>query len=99
MRLDNACWDSASVCAARPKCPWSTTATKARTCARSRSTGAQSGTTTGCRRLREAVGHGRGRLVGCERMSARTHTESLYEHAGGDEGLHRLDQTFYDSVL
>ena len=32
-------------------------------------------------------------------MSARTHTESLYEHAGGDEGLHRLEQTFYNSVL
>jgi hypothetical protein len=62
--------------------------------ARSRSTGAQSGTTTGCRRVREAVEHGRARLVGCERMSARTHTESLCEHAGGDEGLHRLEQTF-----
>jgi hemoglobin len=24
---------------------------------------------------------------------------SLYEHAGGDAGLHRLEQTFYDSVL
>jgi hemoglobin len=32
-------------------------------------------------------------------MSARTHTESLYEHAGGEEGLHRLEQTFYASVL
>jgi hemoglobin len=32
-------------------------------------------------------------------MSARTHTESLYEHAGGEAGLHRLEQTFYDSVL
>lgn len=26
-------------------------------------------------------------------------SESLYEHAGGDEGLHRLETTFYDSVL
>src|SRR3954449_1958070 len=24
---------------------------------------------------------------------------SLYEHAGGDAGLHRLEQAFYDSVL
>jgi hemoglobin len=24
---------------------------------------------------------------------------SLYEHAGGEEGLHRLEQHFYDSVL
>jgi hemoglobin len=24
---------------------------------------------------------------------------SLYEHAGGDDGLHRLEQIFYDSVL
>src|SRR3954471_18471535 len=24
---------------------------------------------------------------------------SLFEHAGGEEGLHRLEQTFYDSVL
>ena len=24
---------------------------------------------------------------------------SLYEHAGGEEGLHRLEQLFYDSVL
>src|SRR6478609_9408347 len=24
---------------------------------------------------------------------------SLYEHAGGEAGLHRLEQTFYDSVL
>jgi len=32
-------------------------------------------------------------------MSAPTHTESLYEHAGREEGLHRLEQTFYDSVL
>lgn len=32
-------------------------------------------------------------------MSARTRRESLYQHAGGDEGLHRLEQTFYDSVL
>src|SRR5689334_20960730 len=24
---------------------------------------------------------------------------TLYEHAGGEEGLHRLEQTFYDSVL
>jgi len=32
-------------------------------------------------------------------MSVRTHPESLYEHAGGDAGLHRLEQIFYDSVL
>ena len=32
-------------------------------------------------------------------MSARAHTESLYEHSGGEEGLHRLEQTFYASVL
>jgi hemoglobin len=32
-------------------------------------------------------------------VSNRTHNESLYEHAGGEEGLHRLEQTFYDSVL
>jgi hemoglobin len=32
-------------------------------------------------------------------MSAPTHSESLYEHAGGEEGLHRLEQTFYNSVL
>lgn len=25
--------------------------------------------------------------------------ESLFEHAGGVQGLHRLEQTFYDSVL
>ena len=24
---------------------------------------------------------------------------SLYEHAGGEDALHRLEQTFYDSVL
>ena len=24
---------------------------------------------------------------------------SLYQHAGGEEGLHRLEQIFYDSVL
>jgi len=32
-------------------------------------------------------------------MSTGNHTQSLYEHAGGEEGLHRLEQTFYDSVL
>src|SRR5919198_5816392 len=32
-------------------------------------------------------------------MSTRHHIETLYEHAGGEEGLHRLEQTFYDSVL
>jgi hemoglobin len=32
-------------------------------------------------------------------MSVRIHPESLYEHAGGDAGLHRLEQVFYDSVL
>ena len=25
--------------------------------------------------------------------------ESLYEHAGGDEGLHRLEEIFYEKVL
>ncbi|MDQ1635426.1 MAG: Bacterial-like globin, partial [Frankiaceae bacterium] len=25
--------------------------------------------------------------------------ESLFEHAGGEPGLHRLEQVFYDSVL
>jgi hemoglobin len=25
--------------------------------------------------------------------------ETLYEHAGGEHGLHRLEQAFYDSVL
>jgi len=32
-------------------------------------------------------------------MCASHAPESLYEHAGGEEGLHRLEQTFYDSVL
>ena len=32
-------------------------------------------------------------------MSTRNKRESLYQHAGGEEGLHRLEQTFYDSVL
>ena len=32
-------------------------------------------------------------------MCASNYPESLYEHAGGEEGLHRLEQTFYDSVL
>jgi hemoglobin len=26
-------------------------------------------------------------------------SESLFEHAGGEAGLHRLEQVFYDSVL
>ncbi len=26
-------------------------------------------------------------------------TETLYDHAGGDEGLHRLEQFFNDKVL
>ena len=30
---------------------------------------------------------------------AETQRESLYEHAGGEAALHRLEQTFYDSVL
>lgn len=25
--------------------------------------------------------------------------ETLYEHAGGDQGLHRVEQIFYDKVL
>lgn len=32
-------------------------------------------------------------------VSRGTNRESLYEHAGGEEGLHRLEQSFYDSVL
>jgi hemoglobin len=32
-------------------------------------------------------------------MSEQTRPQSLYEHAGGEEGLHQLEQTFYDSVL
>jgi hemoglobin len=32
-------------------------------------------------------------------MSAPIRPESLYEHAGGEEGLHRLEQTFYETVL
>jgi hemoglobin len=27
------------------------------------------------------------------------HSETLYEHAGGDEALHRLEDLFYDKVL
>jgi hemoglobin len=26
-------------------------------------------------------------------------SETLYDHAGGEGGIHRLEQTFYDSVL
>jgi hemoglobin len=26
-------------------------------------------------------------------------TETLYQHAGGDEGLHRLEELFYDKAL
>jgi hypothetical protein len=29
-------------------------------------------------------------------MSARAHREALDEHAGGDAGLHRLEQMFYE---
>jgi hemoglobin len=32
-------------------------------------------------------------------MSHPPDRETLYAHAGGEEGLHRLEQTFYDSVL
>jgi hemoglobin len=32
-------------------------------------------------------------------MSTPTRHETLYEHAGGEAGLHRLEQAFYDSVL
>lgn len=32
-------------------------------------------------------------------MATSTHTQSLNEHAGGEAGLHRLEQLFYDSVL
>jgi len=27
------------------------------------------------------------------------HTETLYEHAGGDEAFHRVEEVFYDKVL
>ena len=30
---------------------------------------------------------------------ASSRRETLFEHAGGQEGLHRLEQVFYDSVL
>lgn len=32
-------------------------------------------------------------------MTTRTTGQSLYEHAGGEAPLHRLEQIFYDSVL
>jgi hemoglobin len=32
-------------------------------------------------------------------MSEQAQRESLYEHAGGEAGLHRLEQIFYASVL
>src|SRR5215208_4528023 len=32
-------------------------------------------------------------------MTTQTTRESLYEHAGGEAALHRLEQSFYDSVL
>ena len=32
-------------------------------------------------------------------MSERSHSQSLYQHAGGEQGLHRLEEIFYDSVL
>ena len=32
-------------------------------------------------------------------MTTRTTGRSLYEHAGGEAALHRLEQIFYDSVL
>jgi hemoglobin len=34
-------------------------------------------------------------LASCKRVIVPT----LYEHAGGEDGLHRLEQLFYDSVL
>jgi hemoglobin len=34
-------------------------------------------------------------LAGCKRVIVPT----LYEHAGGEDGLHRLEQLFYDSLL
>ena len=38
------------------------------------------------------------RLVRPERYLCQS-METLFEHAGGEEGLHRLEQIFYDSVL
>ena len=32
-------------------------------------------------------------------MADATPSESLYEHAGSEQGLHRLEQIFYDNVL
>ena len=32
-------------------------------------------------------------------MPPRSSRPTLYEYAGGDDALHRLEQTFYDSVL
>jgi hemoglobin len=34
-------------------------------------------------------------VAGCKRVIVPT----LYEHAGGEDGLHRLEQLFYDSIL
>ena len=46
------------------------------------------------RRVRRRVDLDRAHKV-CKRVSM----PSLYEHAGGEEALHRLEQAFYDSVL
>jgi hemoglobin len=32
-------------------------------------------------------------------MTTRTAGQSLYDHAGGEQALHRLEQIFYDSLL
>lgn len=32
-------------------------------------------------------------------MATSMHPDTLYEHAGGEDGLHRLEQAFYDSLL
>ena len=37
--------------------------------------------------------------MGAMATRADAHRESLYEHAGGEAALHRLEQIFYDSVL
>ena len=33
------------------------------------------------------------------KTAAMAHDETLYEHAGGDEGLHRLEDLFYAKAL
>jgi hemoglobin len=50
----------------------------------------------------EAGGHQAVTRAGCGLASAAVYIRSmptLFEHAGGEEALHRLEQIFYDSVL